>query len=255
MKVISYSYSHLKSKYHTANLGDAIQSLSVIEFLKKKSIDFSGFVDRKKLENNMFINGWQKYPNENLPNDALFCSIHSDIDHLKKINKKYLIGCRDVWTHFNCKKIKLNSVVTGCVTINLPKICIDSQNKIGTIFIDSIYKDKNQYTQFIDVNLSWEKQIELAKNRLFLISQADLVHTTRLHILIPCIAMGIPVILDEIPGEKQGWIESKRFSHIQHFIKIKKPIEITDGTRETLLEIWQSNSEKVLECYFNGSKK
>ena len=252
MKIISYSYKHIKNKNNLGNLGDAIQSLAVIEFLNKKQIPISGFTDRKNLDQNTFINGWQKYPEEFLPKDGLFCSIHSDSNHLKNIDKKYLVGCRDNWTDSNCKNIGLNSLITGCVTINLTKINTYDKKNIGTIFIDSIYKEKNQYTQTIDINLSWEQQIQLAKDRLLLISQANLVHTTRLHVLIPCVAMGISVVLDEIPGKKEGWIESKRFSHIENFIQTKQIIEINDGTREKLLDTWNTNSQKVLDMYFNS---
>jgi hypothetical protein len=250
MKIVSYSYSHIKHKKNPGNLGDAIQSLSVIEFFKKKQIPISGFVDRKCLEEGMFINGWQKYPQESLPKYGLFCSIHSDVEHLKNINKKQLIGCRDNWTQNNCQRIGLNSVVTGCVSINLPIISKNNNQKTNqTLFIDSIHKEKNQYTQSINKYMSWENQLKLAKNRLNLISKASLVHTTRLHILIPCIAMGIPVILDNIPGKQEGWTESERFSHIENFIQINKVIEIQDGVREQLLDIWNLNSKKVLDAY------
>ncbi len=252
MKVVSYSYEHIKfykgSHIREGNLGDAIQTLASIEFLNHKNIAISGFVDRKKLENHMFINGWHKYSNEILPNYAIFCSIHSDIEHLKKINKSCLVGCRDIWTKSNCDKINLQSVVTGCVTINLPPINSNHTNN-NTIFIDSIYTDQNQYTQKIDINTSWSDQIKLAKSRLTLLSSASLVHTTRLHILIPCIAMGVPVILDQIIHDND------RFDFINKFIQIGKPIEKNDGIRDALLDMWNINSTKVLDSYFNSNIK
>jgi hypothetical protein len=250
VKVVSYSYGHFKSK-NLGNLGDAIQTLAVMEFLRNKQIPVSGFVERRNLVDGMFINGWQKYEIERLPSKALFCSIHTDAEHLNDLDKNNLIGCRDHWTHSNCRAAGLESVVTGCVTINLPPPDREAQRTNETLFVDSIHKSKNQYTQKIDSHLSWEEQMTLAKNRLEALAKAPLVHTTRLHVLIPCIAMGTPVILDEIPGEKNRHVESTRFGHIKNFIQTKRPIEIEDGTRENLLEAWNANSEKVLDSYFS----
>lgn len=237
MKIISYTYKPSQKLFpntRLGNLGDGIQTLAVIEFFKQKNIQPSGFIDRNNLQDNMFINGWQRYKNQNLPSKAIYCSLHTDKNHLLSIDKNIHIGCRDNWTNRNCQSVGLQSSVTGCITINFP---LSNETKQNILYIDSIHDSTNHnYTQFISDNLSWEDHLVLAKNRLRLVSTASLVYTTRLHVLIPCIAMGIPVCLDKTP------IDKERFSHISKFVPINKIIELNSGIREKLLEIWKKNT-------------
>ena len=233
MNIISYS--------GTGNLGDAIQTLAVLEVFKKNKIAFDDYIDRKNLKNNMFINGWHRNKNEKLPDEAIFCSIHSDHQHLRQIKKNCFVGCRDYWTLEICKKLKIESILTGCITINFPISNIKRKNEL---FIDSKYLEKNQYTQGISKDLDWKSQLILAKERLFLLSSSELVHTKRLHILIPCIAMEIPVILDDIHES-----DNDRFSLISKLVEINKIIDINSGIKGELLNIWMSGFSKIIERY------
>jgi len=233
MNIMSYS--------GTGNLGDAIQTMAVLEVFKKNKIEFTDYIDRKNLKNKMFINGWHRNAKEKLPYEAVFCSIHSDFQHLQQIKKTCFVGCRDYWTLEICKKLKLESILTGCVTINFP---ISNVKRKNELFIDSKYLEKNQYTQGISKDLNWESQLSLAKERLFLLSSSELVHTKRLHILIPCIAMGIPVILDDICDS-----DNDRFSLISKLVKVNQVIEFNSGIKEELLNIWMSGFSKILERY------
>lgn len=235
-KILSYLYDI------ESNLGDAIQTLAVIEFLKKNNIDTYEFVDRKNMVDGMLVNGWHRFPEETLPKHGLFLSIHTDKEHLVKILKNNFIGCRDTYTKEQCDAAKLRSVETGCITINFP-LC-DTTNNKSILFIDSIHNNSNQLTQTLSPNTDWYKQLELAKKRIQLLQTASLVHTTRLHILIPCIAMGIPVILDKISE-----YSPERFSMIKNFITIGKVIEKESGIRDMLLDIWIKNSSKIIESY------
>lgn len=241
MKILSYSYDEyrpLVPNTKLGNLGDAIQTLAVLEFFKQRNIKVSGFVDRSCLIDGMFVNGWHRYPHEELPHNAIFCSIHTDQDHLARVNKKCIIGCRDSWTHNIAQYMGFQSVVTGCITINFPLSTSKKRNNI--LYIDSSRHDKNQYTQSIDVSTSWLDQLDMATKRLNLLSDAALVYTRRLHILIPCIAMGVPVILDEIPTSK---FNEERFSYIKDFVVAGKPIELDSGVRERLLGEWRKNTK------------
>lgn len=241
MKILSYSYDEsrpLVKNTKLGNIGDAIQTLAVIEFFKQKNIKHSGFVDRNNLIDGMFVNGWHRYPHEELPNNAIFCSIHTDQDHLAKVSKKCVIGCRDSWTHDIASQMGFRSIVTGCITINFQ--LSTSEKRDGTLYVDSVHRDKNQHTQLIESSTPWNEQLNMAQRRLDLLASAALVHTTRLHVLIPCIAMGIPVVLDYLPTSK---FNEERFSHIKDFIPINKPIELNSGAREQLLDIWNKNTD------------
>jgi len=43
--------------------------------------------------------------------------------------------------------------------------------------------------------MSWQRQWELALHRLETLRTAELVHTSRLHVALPCLAFGTPVVL------------------------------------------------------------
>lgn len=237
MKIVSYTYNtsqKLFSHIPSGNLGDGIQTLAVLEFFKQNHIKFSGFVDRNFLQDGMFINGWHKYKNQILPTKATYCSLHTDRQHLLSIDKNVHIGCRDIYTAQQCKSIGLKYSITGCITINFP---VSDEPKNNILFIDSIHDSKDhKYTQYINDNLCWNDHLILAKDRLKLISTASLVYTTRLHVLIPCIAMGVSVCLDRIP------IDKERFSHILKYVPVNKIIEKNSGIREQLLDIWKKNT-------------
>jgi hypothetical protein len=237
MKIIAYK--------GTKNLGDAIQTLALMEFCKQYRIRIDGYVFRQELEPNMLINGWHRNQNEPLPPKAIFCGIHADREKVSNIDHKCLIGCRDTWTYSNCQQSqKTQSLITGCVTINFP---LSTQIKKNTLFIHSKYSEKNNYCQYIPKYISWSRQLELAQHRIDIISRAELVHTKKLHVLLPCIAMGIPVILDEIPIDANEDTSSPRFSLIEKFIKPNTVIDISSGIRDILLNIWNTNIEKILD--------
>ena len=126
-----------KSKYavmwaSTVNIGDDIQTLAAINFLRKKGITEYSFIDREKLSDydgepvTLIMNGWfihkiKKFP----PSDKItpvFISVH--ICHEKLISnninyfKKYEpIGCRDEATIKKFKKYNINAYFTGCLTL------------------------------------------------------------------------------------------------------------------------------------------
>ena len=88
MKLVKYSEKN-------ANIGDAMQTISLMDFIEKKyDIKMSNFEDRSQMtENDMFINGWHRHRKEKLPNNALYIGLHSDRNMMKNISKNTLIGC------------------------------------------------------------------------------------------------------------------------------------------------------------------
>ncbi len=51
------------------------------------------------------------------------------------------------------------------------------------------------FTHFIPENMTWPDQWRLALERLELLRRAEIVYTRRLHVAIPCLAFGTPVVL------------------------------------------------------------
>lgn len=249
-KIIAYK--------NTLNLGDAIQSFAMCKFLELNNIkidihnDISYrqnlFLDYYFNKDMLFVNGWHRKNEEPLPKKGFFVSLHSDINHLKRIDKKSFVGCRDSFTLDNSHKVKLQAIMTGCVTITLePKQ--NEQKTENILFIDSIHKNTDPtktFTQRISKDLNWEDQLILAQERLNILSTAALVHTKRLHILLPCIAMGVPVVLDTTKVH-----HPERLSFFLDFIPVNEPIENNSGIKEALLEVWNNGSAKIIERYLN----
>ena len=240
----------------TKNLGDAIQAIAMNVYLRSIEINSNietDIVYRQNMcvdhffnDSRLIVSGWHRANKEPLPKNATFISIHTDEHHLKNINQQSIIGCRDSWTRQNCRNLGINSVITGCVTINLEA---DNSHKTNNIlYIDSIHTSDvaKSYTQVINKNLSWDDQILMAKERLNQLRSASLVYTTRLHILIPCIAMEVPVVLDKIPT-----YQPERFSFFLDYIPLNQPIEKSSGIKENLLDIWKKNSKVIMEKYLN----
>lgn len=172
-------------KNKNINLGDAIQTIALKQFLERNDIFIVGFIDRSSMRENMIINGWHRDPAEKLPKKAFFISLHTDIDHLKDINNTCMVGCRDIYT-LNCaKSLGLNAILSGCVTCTF-----DVYTGPRKGIIRKFHGEKE-----IPFNLPFSIQLQYAENLLKLLKTAELVYTDRLHIALPCIAFGTPVIL------------------------------------------------------------
>ncbi len=214
-KLVSYSEKKV-------NIGDAIQTIAIEQFLKSRGIQIDGYVDRKNMTDNMIINGWHRHKNERLPSKAFFIGVHTDRDHLKDVSKDCTIGCRDEFTLKCAQELGFNSALSYCATTTFEKynghrhgiikkfhgekeindnssidkqlLAADQVLKKNASLISRAIK-KFYGTNEIDNNASFDKQVQIASQILGKLRTANLVYTDRLHIALPCIAFGTPVIL------------------------------------------------------------
>lgn len=148
----------------------------------------------------------------------------------KKILKRYEpIGCRDIDTFNYLKNNDIDSYFSGCVTLTLKsskdKVIRNKGNR-KIIFILDNYGIRNEndfrkwklkdklkqallsygyteselqspsfYQQVYRRKANQEYYFNLAEERLKIIEDADLVVTTRIHSLMPAIALGTPALL------------------------------------------------------------
>ena len=153
----------------TVNIGDDIQTLAGINFLKKHGINDYVFVDREELSDydgepiKLVMNGWymhniKKFP----PSDKIhpiFVSMHVWDENLIKENVEYFkkhqpIGCRDEYTVKQFKKYGIDAYFTGCLTLLFDdvnnkkggKYLVDLDSKVG--YISDIEFDKSKYKDF-----------------------------------------------------------------------------------------------------------
>lgn len=140
----------------------------------------------------------------------------NEINYFKKHEP---IGCRDEYTYHNLRRAGISSWLNGCITFSVfPQrdpnkirkkvfvvdVCDELKSYIPSWLRKNIYEcsqivkleDKNRISEF--VRNRYEEYSEDAK----------LVVTSRLHCVVPCLSMGIPVILAvKNVSYRFGWVE------------------------------------------------
>jgi polysaccharide pyruvyl transferase len=155
------------------------------------------------------VNGWLgEGAEESEETQAVFAGVHlakNESRYLRwmKSNNK-VVGARDPYTVGLLNSLGQRSKLVGCATLTLPKY---TGPRMGTYTIDVAPQPGSvSLTQKIG-DLSWHDQWILANARLDKLKTANLVYTSRLHVVLPCLAFGTPVVfpshaLDRVP-EKQ----------------------------------------------------
>lgn len=188
--VISYSDIY--------NLGDAIQTYALSRLLPDELFA----VDRSRQNQfegkGLVVNGYC-YPNLGPNIGGIYAGIYlqawsrnKNLNALNKHNK--VIGSRDPATHSFLKRNGIRSEMIGCVTSTLPRY--DGPRE-GEINVDA----GEGFTQNISASITWVEQWERALLRLDALKKAKSVTTSRLHVALPCLAMGTPV---KIPYKCMG---------------------------------------------------
>ncbi len=202
-------------KYNnTMNIGDYIQSHAASQFLP--SIDYRMYRDSiGSYEHNckIIMNGWFSYNPKNFVNKhikPLFISFHiADFNHSKIIipqykdylNKYGPIGCRDESTKDLLSSNGIEAYFSSDLCLTLPInngtrtdeiLVVEIPNKtLGKIPKEIIKKSK--YINYHCPSDDKEAMIR-ASTLLSNYRSAKLVITSRLHVVMPCIAFGTPVI-------------------------------------------------------------
>lgn len=145
--------------------------------------------------------------------------------HNREVNYKFLdeesqnfyksfdsVGCRDNHTLNIMKKLNVNSYLSRCLTLSLNKDKYLSPNLLDNeiLFVDvpedyvsdlnkkikKIYKTYkiNKLTHKISETELSHDRFNLGRKHLRFFCNAKLVITTRLHVALPCLAFGTPVI-------------------------------------------------------------
>lgn len=205
----------------TINIGDDIQTLAAINFLKKKGITEYSFIDREKLSDydgepvTLIMNGWYMHNiNKFPPCDKItpvFISVHINNERLIMNNINYFkkyepIGCRDEATVKLFKKHGIDAYFTGCLTLLFDdvkektggKYLVDVNTKCN--YIPNIEFDTLKYHDFqiiehdINSNININERLTMAEDLLNKYRKAEKVITTRLHCILPCRAFNTDAV-------------------------------------------------------------
>lgn len=236
MKLVKYSEE-------SVNIGDAMQTIALKDFiLSKYGVDINEYSDRNQMtEDDMIINGWQRHENEKLPEKGIFIGLHSEFKKMTHIKKDTLIGCRDLFTLNEVNKIPhLKGIFSACSTCVIPQYTGPRKGKAEYLHCDV----KTGVIPF-------DEQIKMVRNLLDDLKTKELVTTDRLHIALPCIALGTPVIMKKRPYQRERY---SLFDLVPSFIGFGRIIKSNSGIREYLSKMFTDSFEQIVVHHPNFQK-
>ena len=223
-------------EYHGLNnLGDNIQSIAVERLLpnvvQRFDRDTLAYANPEK-PLSVVMNGWfSHHPSTCLPSSSnlhpIFWGFHITnynnswdyfsrkevISYLKQYEP---IGCRDPYTAERLSSLGVKTFVSYCLTLTFPHRKKEPEN--GKVLVvdayhiplpDKLKKEAICFSHHLHIRHR-EALKRLYAGQLLQIyrKEARLVITTRLHCLLPCIAMGIPVIFFNNPNDyRVSWVK------------------------------------------------
>lgn len=120
------------------------------------------------------------------------------------------VGCRDLFTLERLRENGIAAYFSGCITLTLPNmparadrgqyVCVVDVLKKGRDKIHELLDEKIEVREFShlrerDETLSWDDRQAMVRELLTTYQNARCVVTRRLHCALPCLAMGVPVLL------------------------------------------------------------
>ena len=232
-KIVAESNPHVKYgllKYSTDNVGDSIQGIAARKFLPQ--IDY--FFERDNMDATktspgetvkVIINGWWGDGPENWPPldqnlDVLPISMYVE-DRIQKefqkprskmvLNFFGPVGARSRGTKKFLSGIGVDSYFSGCLTLTLNAeksvkkrdfvLAVDVSDEVYNTMIEQTERKVIRLGVLRPLTNNIEEQYKMAELYLYLYQSAHAIVTTRLHTMLPSIALGTPVLfLNDILG-------------------------------------------------------
>lgn len=243
-------------KVSTENFGDHIQILAGQRLLRRIGIETTIYIDRDDeiadgdwvnetpAEVCLLLNGWFKTNRAQWPPHPklrpLFFGFHIRLFQCPELlsaaainyyRRHQPIGCRDRYTQSLLAAQGIESFVSECLSLTLPRRIGDPENQ-GEVFVVSRDRgildylpahlaDANficHYSESFDFDANVEQATQLLETYR---TQARLIVTTLLHCALPAIAMGIPVVVFYPMNSKAGHAsDCERFSSLEELVPI-----------------------------------
>lgn len=236
-----YSFKYPDS----VNIGDEIQTIAAVHAIKSLGLGVKGYLNRDNPVAHdsgdiLIINGWFSISQETFPLSKnivpVFSNLHISSTYLTPnkmlakqsiayLEEKSPIGCRDRETERMLNAMGIDAYFNYCLTLTFDKRTTQEAAKADTIFIVDLdtfvplpRNLKNEKIEYVKHNLSikfpHDVKMNIADNVLHMYkTRATLVVTSRLHCALPCIAMGIPVVV-------LGDHHDKRLLLVEEFIPV-----------------------------------
>lgn len=199
----------------------------------------------------------------------IFLSMHFHdrnipIQMQEQLRKFGPVGCRDEETFLNMQEHGIPAFLSGCVTALFARRVDNTANQNEVLLVDipkelaekipeKMRKDAKSITQIFPITrqngnefmtesetvLAYEKAKELLR---YYKEHAKLVITSRLHTAVPCMAMGIPVILakEDFDG---------RFSWIDKYLPLYSKDKWDEIDWNPVAVEFEDDKKKLKDCY------
>lgn len=233
----------------TKNIGDEIQQIAANRFLREQSI--VGVIDRERLDEysgkpvKLIMNGWYFHDSSHWPPakniSPLVTSFHiSDLPgeadginpretlldpkNIHFIKSASPIGARDIEVHDFLSRNDIPTYFSGCLTLTLEPRGVKKNDKICCVDLNNEvinYIKNHTNRQIIELHnseipegLSHDEKIERAQQTLDDYEASSLVISSRLHAVLPALALGTPAILLHNKNK-----DASRYAGLKEFVK------------------------------------
>lgn len=240
--------------YDTVNLGDWIQSIAMEKAVNKVTLRDNHFniVRRGRLyqekSGTCVMQGWFDhntlgfYPKNSVKPIWIGTHFNKYVQEelhkawsVESLNKPNEVGCRDLDTAKFCQDNGIESYLSRCLTLTLPRRSEEEAKSADKVFVVNVKDELKRYIpenicrNAVTINQRFvhyaacqrRKEAErlLEKYR----KEAKLVITMALHCTAPCIAMGIPVVVIEPDADPT---DCNRFTMISDLVHVYSQEEI-----------------------------
>ena len=261
----------------TDNIGDDIQTYTAMRFLPHIDYhidreDLNCFLPTKKEYVSMIMNGWFMHNKAAWPPspyiNPLLLSMHFTCLEKIDVGEKYLqgfggeylkkyqpIGCRDIETQKRLNRNNIENYFSGCMTLtiepfkNIEKqeyIClVDLDEKSTNLVKENTKREIKEITH--DVNpeeikqKSFEQRMKDVEELRKKYQAAHIVFTNRLHVALPCVALGTSVVL----VHKEQFEEDRLGTYLK-YLKSFSDIEFEKCDIKNLIENPEENGKDYI---------
>lgn len=184
--------------FGAGNLGDAIQTIALSRLLPGILTAVDRMIAAESPEPNLVVNGWL---GSNIVSDrpmpCVFAGVHLAQPHnLRWLRRSPLpIGTRDPYTSQVLNEAGIPNEMIGCASLTFPRY---DGPRSGECAIEAINPPESalKLTHHIPIHMNWQEQWYRALSHLDIYRRASVVYTNRLHVALPCLAFGTPVVFN-----------------------------------------------------------
>jgi len=190
-------------KHSTWNIGDDIQRLGLMSVLPENVI----LIDREDRtalealtrEDKLIVSGWfergRHYWYGNIQAQMLYAGFYIDVP--MRVNG--MVGCRDLYTYREYAAKGFGAYPSWCTSllhkrregarrgVVLCDVSGEDEGRIPEMFVQNCTRVTHHVAPNADRNAEVERLLGIY-------ASAELVITSRLHAILPCLAMGVPVV-------------------------------------------------------------